>query len=206
VAVDVGDVIRVVAEWEVPGSTIAQMVYHYRGSSGASVTPATLATAVEAQLTTSWANIANHVADTVLGTIITLYQWDFTNHQWDGIAEVAMTGIDGTAVAQMLPHGAAALCKISTALPRRQCRKYVMGMEEGTQDEGVWSGTALTNLALFAAALDSNLTAGALTLNFGAFNTEEASPLYETFSAASGTVEAEAIVAYQRRRRPGTGI
>ena len=204
--VDVTDVVRVVAQWNMPESTISQMVYHYLGASGSSVSAAVLATAVEAQLQTSFANISARIHETVLGDVIQLSQWDFTLNQWDGIATVAMVGIDGVEAGEMLPHGAAGLVKISTALPRRQARKYVPGLAETQQGDGIIIGVALTDLALFAAALDSNLVAGSLTLNYGVFNTEPASPLFETFSAASGAVEAEGAVAYQRRRRPGTGI
>jgi len=80
------------------------------------------------------------------------------------------------------------------------------GYWEGSCANGVLSAVPLSNLALYAAALDNDVVAGPLTLEFGTFNTAPLSPLFETFSAATGSVQAEAVIAYQRRRKPGTGI
>lgn len=202
----VGDVIRIVAEWDIPDGTIAQLVYHVFGDFGTTGTDAQMLTAAEGALQTAWANIAANVADSVLGADLEAYKWDFTLNRWDGLGSIPMIGIDGTNVNQMLPHGAAGLVKINTEALRRQARKYVPGLAEDTQDEGTISGAVVTNLALFGLDLDDAFLVGGLTVGFCTFNTDPLSPLFETYSEASGTAGAEAIVAYQRRRRPGTGI
>lgn len=205
-SVDVGDVVRVVAQWAMPESTIAQMVYHYIGASGSSVADVTLANAIEGQLTTAWVNIEDVISDEVVGENLELFKWDFANHQWDGLTVTPMVGIDGANVTDLSAHGVAALVKIMTAKNRRQARKYVPGIIEATITDGVIAPATVTDLALFGAALDSDLTAGSLTLDFGVFSTDPLSPWYETFSAAIQTVQASGNPAYQRRRRPGTGI
>lgn len=204
--VAVNDIIRVVAEWDIPDGTIAQLVWHMHGASGASATDAVVGAAVLAALEAAWLNIDQDVSDTVTGSLIEIYRRDLVNHRWDGIDSRPITAADGTDASSMISHGAAGLFKIFTSLSRRQGRKYLMGMTEGKQDDGTLNPAPLTNLALFAAALDNPVTAGALTLNYGNFNTDPSSPFYETFATASGAVQAEGILAYQRRRRPGTGI
>ncbi len=204
--VGVGDVVRVVAEWDIPDGTIAQLVYHYLGVSGTTATDAQMATQVEIRLGTAWVQIAADIANSVLGSTIELYLWDFALNRWDGIATVQSIGQDGTSVTDMLAHGAAGLVKMFTSASRRQARKYVMGLTEGVVTDGTIGVAPLGRLALFAADLDNDIVAGGLTASFGTFNTEPTSPLYETFSVTSGANQAEAIIAYQRRRRPGTGI
>lgn len=205
-SVTVGDVVRCVAEWDMPDGTIAQIVYHLRGKTGGIATDATMLAAARDALQAAWLNIDQEVSTAVLGSLLECFVWDFALNQFDGIGSIPFGALDGTNVGEMLPHGAAALVKMFTVSARRQARKYVPGLVETTQDEGTIGGASLTQLALFAADIDDDVTAGALILEFGTFNVEPLSALFETFSEASGAVQAESVMAYQRRRRPGTGI
>lgn len=204
--ISVNDVVRIVAEWDVPEGTIAQLVYHYIAASGTTATEVQVLTAVEAALQAAWANLAARIDSTVLGATVEGFVWDFVLNQWDGIGAVPLIGADGTAVDEMLPHGAAGLVKILTAAARRQARKFVPGFAETQQGDGALVAAAVTDLALFGTDLDDDIAPGGLVMSFGTFNTEPTSALFETFSIASQSVQAESIFAYQRRRRPGTGI
>lgn len=204
--VGVGDVVRIVAEWDIPDGTIAQLVYHYLGASGTTATDAQVAIAAETALDLAWANVEAKISDTYLGSLLQVLKWDFALNRWDGISSTPMIGIDGTNAVVAVAHGAAGLIKLFTAAARRQARKYVPGISRLEVVGGTIVAATVTDLALFAADLDDDLVAGGLTLEFGTFNSEPTSPLFETFSSASGSVQAEAIVGYQRRRRPGTGI
>lgn len=204
--VDVGDVVRVVAEWDGPGGMLAQMVYHLRGKSGTPETAAVVGAAALAAHEAAWLNIDNDLDSELAATVQELLQWDFALNRWDGIDTRPFVNLDGVTIGDLTAHGVAGLVKIFTAAARRQARKYIPGYIETVIGNGVLTGGALSNLALYAAALDNDVTAGALVLEFGTFNTEPTSPLFETFSAATGAVQAEGVVAYQRRRKPGTGI
>jgi len=204
--VDVGDVVRVVAEWDGPGGMLAQMVYHLRGKSGTPETAAVVGAAALAAHQLAWLNIDNDLDSTLIATVQELLQWDFVLNRWDGVDTRPFTALDGLTIGELQAHGVAALVKIFTTAARRQARKYVPGYIEEKIGDGVVLTTPLSNLALYAAALDNDVVAGALTLEFGTFSTDPISPLFETFSAASGAVQAEGVVAYQRRRKPGTGI
>lgn len=205
-SVGVGDVVRCVAEWDMPSGTIAQLVYHYLGVSGTTATEAQVGAAVEAQLDLAFDEIAASIANLVVGSTIEGLLWDFALNRWDGIFTVPLIGADGASAGQPQAHGAAGLVKIFTTANRRQGRKYIHGIGESLITNGLVEAVMLTDLALFATELDDDIVAGGLTLSFGTFNTEPSSPLFETFSVAAQSVIAEAIVAYQRRRKPGTGI
>lgn len=204
--IDVGDVVRVVAEWDGPGGMLAQMVYHLKGKTGTAETPAVVAAAALTAMELAWTFIDNDLDNQIIGTVQELLQWDFTLNRWDGIDTRPYAALAGLTVGEIQAHGVAGLVKIFTVAARRQGRKYVPGYAENNISDGVIAPGALTNLALFASSLDNDVVAGALTLAFGTFNTEPTSPLFETFSEASQSVQAEGVVAYQRRRKPGTGI
>lgn len=200
------DILRVVAEWDMPDGTIAQLVYHFLQTDGGATSTAQFLVAVEAALVLAWDQIEDHVADVVLGSRIGIALYDFVNHQFDGQEDGPLDDCDGTIATEMLPHGAAGLVKIFTGAARRQARKYVPGMLEAECINGSLTAAAVTALALFAADLDDDVASGGATFSFCTFNVDETSILYETASEANGTVQGESIVAYQRRRRPGTGI
>lgn len=203
--VGVGDVVRIVAEWDVPDGTIAQLVYHFIGISGTTATDAQMGAGALAALALAWLQMDQEISDQVLGNTIETYLWDFALNRWDGIDVRDQAGTDGVAAADMLPHGAALLIKIFTDAARRQARKYLHGFTEARNVDGTFDALALSAAALFAADLDDDLNVGGLQLAFCTFNTDPLSPLFETASQANGGVRAEGIAAYQRRRRPGTG-
>lgn len=204
--VAVGDVVRIVAEWDMPLGTISQMVYHYIGESGTTATDLQVATSAEAQLDLAFDDIDQHISNQVTGSTLDVLLWDFVLNRWDGIADVPLVGADGISVSEMLSHGDAALAKFFTDSSRRQGRKYIPGMVEPVTSFSTITAAVLVDIGFFAAVLDNDIVAGGLTLRFGTFNTDPLSPLFETFSRSNGTVLAESIIAYQRRRRPGTGI
>lgn len=205
-SIDLGDVVRVVAEWDGPGGMLAQMVYHLRAKVGTSEAATVVAAAVLAAHQAAWLNIDNDLDSELLATVQEMLQWDFVLNRWDGVDTRPFTALDGLTVGDLQAHGVAGLVKVFTATARRQARKYIPGYIETVVGNGVLTGPALTNLALYAAALDNDVVGGTMTMEFGTFNTDPASPLFETFSAATGSVQAEGVVAYQRRRKPGTGI
>lgn len=204
--IGVGDVVRIVAEWDIPDSTIAQLVWHITGTVGAAQTELVVLASAMAHLEAAWLHIDQDISENVLGSTFSILLWDFALNRWDGVGDAALLNADGSNVTDMIAHGVSALAKIFTGQARRQARKYIMGYCENNLEDGTLSAAALVQIALFAGALDNPFNAGALTLAFCTFNTDTESPLYETSSIASGSVQAESIAAYQRRRRPGTGI
>lgn len=205
-AVVPGDVLRTVVTYALPGGSTAQLVWHYLCSAGSSATPAQCGITIAAAYAAAWNQVKAHIATNVTSELLELYQYDFTLHRFDGIYTAVLAGADGTGSGESSPHGAAGLGKIITDVARRQARKYLFGFIEGSSGDGNLIATAATAFGLFLADLDASLAPGGVALDFGTFNVDDASPLYESFSSAVGSTIAETVMAYQRRRRPGTGI
>lgn len=204
--IDIGDVIRIVAEWDGPGGMLAQMVWHYRGKSGTAAPFATVGAAIVTAIEAAWLHIDQDLDSQLIASTQEMLQWDFTLNRWDGVDSRPYAALDGLTIGDIVGHGIAGLGKIFTAAARRQARKYVPGFIKTETGDSILNPDTLTNLGLFLLDFDDDVVAGGLTLEFGTFNTDPVSPLFETFSAAIGTVQAESVLSYQRRRRPGTGI
>lgn len=204
--IGIGDVVRLVAEWDGPGGMLAQIVWHYRGKSGTSAPPATVGAAILASVQAAWLHIDNDLDSELLASAQDMLQWDFALNRWDGVDNRVYTALDGLTVDSLVGHGICGLGKIFTVAARRQARKYIPGYRKNVTGQGTLDPITLSNLGLFLLDFDDDVVAGGLTLEFGTFNTDPTSPLFETFSAASGAVQAESVMSYQRRRRPGTGI
>ena len=202
-SVTVGDVVRCVAEWDMPDGTIAQIVYHLRGKTGGIATDATMLAAARDALQAAWLNIDQEVSTAVLGSLLECFVWDFALNQFDGIGSIPFGALDGTNVGEMLPHGAAALVKMFTVSARRQARKYVPGLVETTQDEGTIGGASLTQLALFAADIDDDVTAGALILEFGTLRQKPLRNHLRTILRGSVAVIAEIFLSCRQHRFTG---
>jgi hypothetical protein len=100
----------------------------------------------------------------------------------------------------VLPPGVAALAKFLTGYGKVYARKFLGGLVEGRQNGGILDSTGVTAVANFASTLltpavisaGNELAYGVMSKFFGAFV-----PIDE--------VVAESNLAYQRRRRRGTG-
>ncbi len=204
--IDIGNVLRVVAEWDAPDGTIAQLVWHYVVSAGSGGDPFDVLDDIIANLDAAWLNIVDYVDDDFTGAQITLFQRDTGLHRWDGVANASLLNVDGNLAQEFLAHGVSVLAKFFTEATRRQARKYLFGITEAHSTDGHTTVAGLVAFGLFAADFDDVVTSAPLTLVFGTYNVDPLSVLYESFSQAIQSVVVEGLYAYQRRRRPGTGI
>ena len=204
--IDLNDVVRVVADWDGPNGAYSQLVWHYLVTAGNNEDPADVLDDIVTNFEAAWANIASVVSDAWASGSISLLQRDTSLHQWDGVAQTTSANLDGGSASDGIPPGAAALVKIFTQSARRQARKYVMGILEGSVTNGLLLASPMVALGLFVADLVDDVTSGTETLVMGTYNTIPTSVLYESFSENDDRAAVEAVIAYPRRRRPGTGV
>lgn len=115
-------------------------------------------------------------------------------HSWAGV------WYGPTGAGDVLPPGAAALLKMRTWSGKVYGRKFFGGFTEASQNDGVLASGTMTALALLAAeVMTARVISAGNTLYAAIMSSKYALPMQFTESVAS------AIIAYQRRRRPGTG-
>lgn len=204
--IDLNDVVRFVLTWTDGSGNIAQNVWHYICTVGGGIEFDDAAEGIAQNYDVAHANIDQNQANNYSVSEYELLQWDFVNNRWDGVYQSSIQAIEGTHTGGFQPHGTAFVGHIFTSLPRRAGRVFFPGMVEADTVDGFWVAQALTDFALFLADLDDDVAVVGGTLSWCTFNTDDESPFFETASKAIGSVEADNVVGYQRRRKPGVGL
>lgn len=202
----VNDIMRVVLNFDMPNSVIAQLVWHYLATAGTPETEASVLAFILNNAENAFAGILADISDLVSGNEIDMFVRDVAAAQWDGVAADLSVALDGTSVSDMLPHGDAAMMSFFTDLGRRKGRKFIMGYTENSITDGVWIGADVTQLGTAALIFDNDIATASLTIVPGNYNVDPTSALFETFQPWNKTVEISTICNYQRRRRPGVGM
>ena len=196
------DIYRATATFTMPGSTVAQWVWHYKQIIGGTPTAQQIADAVRSHVGQAFNEIEDHVIDTVIGDTLDIALWDTTLKQFDTIAQSDLSGADGqNAIDEMLPHMDSGVVTFLTGVGRSIGKKFVFGLVETAQSESVAIGAVVTALAAFATIFIDTVTAGGIDIEPGNFNLAT-----ELFRLYTGTVQANARLGPQTRRRPGIGI
>ena len=197
-----GDVWRVVGEWSQEGGEVAQWVWHYvQTSSGGDPDAQDLIDDIVTNLETAWDEIEANVGSGVTFTEAILSQWDSMLNEWNQVATGSSSNLDGSAAGDLLPQFNAALITFRTEVGRLNAKKFLFGLDDALEDEGIWTAAFLTNMSDFAAVFDNDITSGGLTFRPCTFNTTT-----ENVSEFTGTNLTEANVTHQVRRRKGTGV
>lgn len=199
--IEVGDVLKIVLEWAMPESTIMQVVQLYQLKTGSAQTEEDVLTAILTNLELAWQDILSLLHEDMLGSTAKLSVYDTTLDQWDEKANEQMNNFDGEGIGDMLPHSDAAVVRFFTAIGRRQGRKFISGLMEGTQVNGKLTIGAVADLLTFAAIWNNNVTEQGSIFTPGVFNqpTED----FEPFVAARAV---NTVTGAQRRRTIGVGI
>lgn len=200
-----GEVIRVSARQEMAGDQDHVSVFHYLCDFAAPQTEGDVMDAIAEDIDTAFST---------LNAIITTGQ-DPLDMKFDvvefvgGLLKITRNiGLiiwpdvlyNPTGAGDKLPPGVAALVKFLTGIGKVYGRKFIGGLIETAQDGGNLTSAALTALGLFGGAI---LSDPAIDVNNwfepGVMSTREQD--FVIFSE----VDASGNIAYQRRRRKGTG-
>lgn len=204
--INVNDILRVVLQFTMPGSTVSELVWHYLVTAGSGGADQDVIDDIVTAADLAFDNIVARMNNGIAGATADLFRWDSGLNRWDGLATGDATVIVATGANDMLPHGVAALVKFFTLVGRRQGRKFIPGFIETSQTGGEIVGAAVTDLVNFALDFHDDVVSAPVTLSPGNFNVDAASPLFETFAEWGGTIQIATTMAYQRRRKPGVGI
>lgn len=197
----VNDRFRVTVDWDSPATDIAQSVWHYNQNAGAEDHLDEFATALEAMLALAWAEIEDSIDDSVGLIAYSIAKYDSSTQTFDTVYQDTLTGLYGVATGDMLPHQDNGLVKFFTDIGQSIGKKYIMGLVEGLVTNSVIGAATVTALALFAAEFDATLSGANGSWRPGNF-----AAATNIFRPWSGTVEANALISSQDRRRPGFGL
>ena len=200
---DAGEVVRAVAKMTDINGSLIENVYHWYNSGSIEVPSVDLLNAIEARLSTAYANIESHMPDTLTPLEIACDIVDFVGGVLKvvgPIGDIAWTNwAGGTSSGDGLPQGAAAVVNFPTLESGVQGRKYMGPLSEGSQNNGILTSTAQTNLGLFGDDVRAILTVSAQNLLSCLMSTK-----FDNFRTLAGVI-VPAVIGYQRRRKSGVG-
>lgn len=147
-----------------------------------------------------YAEVVASLADVIVSTICEVWTVNEATGDLTPVGDAATTW-DGTSVNDPLPNGVAGICTLKTTETDVTGRKFLAGYHDTAADDNNLIVAALARLVDFAINWATQyIDPNDVILDPGVYSTVLAS-----FFGATGTIVANAIVGYQRRRKPGVG-
>lgn len=207
-AINDGDVVKVVVSIDAPNTQIMQNVYYWRLQDPTPDNPsnAQILSALDTKLTAMYQLIDQEMANDYLVDEFWTDKIDWNGTFWETVESLGQTAlaVAGTSANDSIPHGCAATMTAHTSRPQTRARKFLGGIIENNVVDSTLSGSLLTALATFATSwlLDQGVIGSAyLEPVVVGQSGPSAGLIYLLLSAA-----ASGISGYQRRRKPGVGV
>lgn len=202
-AVPTNTVLRVVASMLWTDGNVNQNVFNCLITGGAGpYDDQDVTDDMEDWLDNMYLNLTTSISDELDGNEVLVYKWDTVGLDWDEVASQAWTWNPSQALEQ-LPRGVAGLVRLWTEDPDVQGKKYIPGICEGDNEDGLLGGALLIALLAFAADWYTPFVGAA---SGATFTPGIWSVLGSVFRLGVDHIAANAIPAYQRRRKRNVGI
>jgi hypothetical protein len=205
VSVSSGDILRVSARQQFAEGQDHVNVWYWQASFSADQDDQDVVDGITAELDNAYAQLNGSVdaGSSQVDVKVDIVEWTDEQihtvrtlgvHNWDGTYYIPTGGGDN------LPPGVAALVKFKTWDGKVYARKFIGLLTEAVQNSGILDGTTTTALAAMGASILSNFV-------ISAGNELVPVVMSSKYHDAMEIIEvvASSILAYQRRRRPGTG-
>lgn len=197
-----GDILKVVATLIWPDAGIAQNVFAaIIDDVGGPFDDADIVDDALAWVANMYANMVGLMSDEIDGSSVAVYVYDTINDDFDEVGTIGWT-FAPTQTDAYLPRGVAGLLGFWTTDPDVIGKKYLPGLTESVNSDGLLTAPAVT--AMLAFGLDWVLPFA------GAVSTADWvpgiwSPTQKDLLWGSGSYSASNVPAYQRRRKRGVG-
>jgi hypothetical protein len=149
-----------------------------------------------------FANLVSVVSVDLDGSQVQVYEYDSTDDDWDEVGATQWTWAP-TADDDQLPRGVAALINAKSINPDASGRKYIGGLGETNNEDGLWSAALITILEAFATDWITSFVGGSSGASWAPviWSVVQKTPWLMAGTALLGTVPS-----YQRRRKRGVGV
>jgi hypothetical protein len=147
-----------------------------------------------------YSEIVDNIANTVIGTLVEVWEVNPADGDLTPIGDEATTWV-GAHTGDALPNGVASINAMKTSNTDVTGRKFIPGIGEINATDNDLTSGALARSVLYAVAWATQfIDANSVTFTPGVWSMTKLN-----FFLATGTVIANAILGYQRRRKPGVG-
>jgi len=157
---------------------------------------------MEDWLDNMYANITTSVTDDMDGNEVLIYKYDSGDDDWDEVSSQGWSW-NPSITSDYCARGVAALVRMWTTDPDVQGKKYLPGFVEAAMTDSLWVAGTLTIMLAFGADWYTPFVGSATGATFtpGIWSVANTA-----FFAAVDHIAANAIPAYQRRRKRNVGI
>lgn len=156
----VNDILRATLKGLIHGADVFNNVFHYVVITGTENDYTVIATAISAALDTAFSGLEVAISSGVQSDGLDLFEWDFTNNEWDGKAGVVSSALIGIQAAEMLPNGDSIVLRFVTEELRRQGRKFIPGLTEFDCNKNDLSTAIIATALVSANLLNNDIIAG----------------------------------------------
>ena len=206
-AIEDGDILKVVSTIECPAAVVAQNVWYYQLSdpNAEDPTDAQIIGNLEDEISAMYNDILAHMNNEYQIEDILVSKIEWIDDKWTttedvGVGDISLTG--GSAF-DAAPHGVAATITGYTSRPQSRGRKFFTGIPEDKLTDSTLTGDLITALTALGVEYLSDVLFGT-NMSMGSVIVSQSGP-------AAGTIfpllliAVNAIAGYQRRRKPGVG-
>lgn len=207
-AVNDGDVLKVVITFDCPNLVVAQNVHYYRLDDPAPDNPsnAQILTALDTQLTTIAQQLDDHQAQDYSWAEFTAERVEWNVDHWETVENIgtAVLGVTGLNASDASPHGVALVITAQTSRPQTRARKFIPGIVETVWTDSTATGTLLGGAANYVSQwlLDISVVGAAELIPVVVGQSGPSAGL--VYALVVGVISA--VAGYQRRRKPGVGV
>lgn len=199
------DVLRVSVRYADPNGNDHINVYYVQADGDITDTDAIILQALEGYLGAAYSEVATNLSNAITPVDLKADVVLFVGGQMEVIRNLGTypfsPSVAASASAEPMPSGNAALVKFLTGYGKTYGRKFVGMFTEAAQANGILTTGFQSQLADFAAVVLAGITSG---LTGGGLVAGVMSKVFAGFVPYT-TYDVSDVVAYQRRRRLGTG-
>lgn len=206
-AVNDGDIVKVVVTIEAPALVIAQNVYYWQLSDPTPDNPSgsQILTALNTRLDDMYSKVDESMSLDYEVDDFTVEKVEWDTEKWETVENLGVSDLSivGESATDAVPHGVALTITANTTRPQTRARKFLPGFIESQITDSTLSGSVLTLLAQFIISwLTDQAVVGAAELVPVVVGQSgpSAGLIYPLIAAG-----ASGIAGYQRRRKPGVG-
>ena len=207
-AVNDGDLLKVVITFDAPNLVVMQNVHYWQLSDPTPDNPsnAQILTALDTRITTLAQQLDDRQSNAYEWSDISVERVEWNTDHWETVENIgdAVIGVTGLAGGDAVPHGVALTITGTTSRPQTRARKFLPGVGEADAEDSTWSGALLGAAANYVSQW---------LLDIPVVGAAELIPVVLGQSGPSAGIEyallagvISAIAGYQRRRKPGVGV
>lgn len=207
-AVNDGDILKVVQSITCPTLVHAQNVYYWRLDDPTPDNPSTaqILAAIDTRLDDMYQKVNNEMSNAYEADNFTVERIEWNVDVWETVENVGTGNIAivGDQPGDAAPHGCACVVTAQTSRPKTRARKFLPGVIEVDFEDSTLNGTVLGVLAQFVISwLTAQSVVGSAELV--PVVASQSGPTAGTIFALISAVT-PAIVGYMRTRKPGVGM